>query len=127
MAVYKRGERWHYAAMKVNALSIQTDAHKKLRAAIAKATGRVVADDAAPECTCAAKDMTFGRCCKLTPNKCKWCGHDIHAHDKQYGCAEDGCDCETPNAKGQRGAACGASAAPTGCASNGNHNERTEK
>lgn len=33
----------------------------------------------------------------------------------------------TPNAKGQRGAACGASAAPTGCASNGNHNERTEK
>lgn len=52
----------------------------------------------APECTCAAKDMTFGRCCKLTPNKCKWCGHDIHAHDKQYGCAEDGCDCETPNA-----------------------------
>ena len=86
------------AAMKVNALSIQTDAHKKLRAAIAKATGRVVADDAAPECTCAAKDMTFGRCCKLTPNKCKWCGHDIHAHDKQYGCAEDGCDCETPNA-----------------------------
>ena len=38
------------------------------------------------------------RCCKLTPNKCKWCGHDIHAHDKQYGCAEDGCDCETPNA-----------------------------
>lgn len=86
------------AAMNVNALSIQTDAHKKLRAAIAKATGRVVADDAAPECTCAAKDMTFGRCCKLTPNKCKWCGHDIHAHDKQYGCAEDGCDCETPNA-----------------------------
>lgn len=85
------------AAIKVNALSIQTDAHKELRAAIAKATGRVV--DAAPECTCAAKDMTFGRCCKLTPNKCKWCGHDIHAHDKQYGCAEDGCDCETPNAK----------------------------
>ena len=91
------------AAMKVNALSIQTDAHKKLRAAIAKATGRVVADDAAPECTCAAKDMTFGRCCKLTPNKCKWCGHDIHAHDKQYGCAEDGCDCETPNACGEPG------------------------
>ena len=57
------------AAMKVNALSIQTDAHKKLRAAIAKATGRVVADDAAPECTCAAKDMTFGRCCKVTPNE----------------------------------------------------------
>ena len=38
-------------------------------AAIAKATGRVVADDAAPECTCAAKDMTFGRCCKVTPNQ----------------------------------------------------------
>lgn len=53
-------------------------------------------DDAALECTCAAKDMPFGRCCKLTPNKCKWCGHDIHAHDRQYGCAEDGCDCETP-------------------------------
>ena len=31
------------------------------------------------------------------------------------------------NAKGQRGAACGASAAPTGCASNGNYNERTDK
>jgi len=46
-------------------LSIQTDAHKKLRAAIANATGD---DDAAPECTCAAKDMTFGRCCKVTPN-----------------------------------------------------------
>ena len=52
-------------AMKVNALSIQTDAHKELRAAIANATGD---DDAAPECTCAAKDMTFGRCCKVTPN-----------------------------------------------------------
>jgi hypothetical protein len=23
---------------------------------------------AEPECTCAAKDMTFGRCCKVTPN-----------------------------------------------------------
>lgn len=33
------------AAMKVNALSIQTDAHKELRAAIANATGD---DDAAP-------------------------------------------------------------------------------
>ncbi len=31
------------------------------------------------------------------------------------------------NALGQRGAACGASAAPTGCASNGKYNERTEK
>ena len=61
-------------------------------------------DDAlriAPECTCAAKDMTFGRCCKVTPNKCRWCGHDALAHDKQYGCAEDGCDCETPNAVAQ--------------------------
>lgn len=56
------------------------------------------AAQAEPECTCKASDMPFGRCCKLTPNKCKWCGHDIHAHDKQYGCAEDGCDCETPNA-----------------------------
>ena len=54
------------AAIKVNALSIQTDAHKELRAAIANATGD---DDAAPECTCAAKDMTFGRCCKVTPNE----------------------------------------------------------
>lgn len=52
------------AAIRVNALSIQTDAHKELRAAIANATGD---DDAAPECTCAAKDMTFGRCCKVTP------------------------------------------------------------
>ena len=33
----------------------------------------------------------------------------------------------TANAIGQRGAACGASAAPTGCASNGKYNERTEK
>ena len=24
-------------------------------------------------------------------------GHSIDAHDRQYGCAEDGCDCETPN------------------------------
>ena len=32
----------------------------------------------------------------------------------------------TPNAKGQR-AAEGRSAAPTGCASNGNYNERTDK
>ena len=53
------------AARKVNALSIQTDEHKELRAAISKATGTA---DAAPECTCAAKDMTFGRCCKVTPN-----------------------------------------------------------
>jgi len=82
------------AATKVNALSIQTAAHKELRDAVAKATGRAV-----PECTCAAKDMPFGRCCKATPNKCRWCGHDIEAHDKQYGCAEDGCDCETPNAE----------------------------
>jgi len=78
---------------------VMSDAYiKGSNDAIANATGD---DDAAPECTCAAKDMTFGRCCKLTPNKCKWCGHDIHAHDKQYGCAEDGCDCETPNTKVQ--------------------------
>ena len=36
------------AAIRVNALSIQTNAHKELRAAIANATGD---DDAAPECT----------------------------------------------------------------------------
>ena len=27
---------------------------------------------------------------------CRRCGHDNDAHDRQYGCAEDGCDCETP-------------------------------
>ena len=30
---------------------------------------------------------------------CRMCGHDNDAHDRQYGCAEDGCDCETPNAE----------------------------
>lgn len=35
---------------------------------------------------------------KAKPNLCRLCGHSIDAHDKQYGCAEDGCDCETPNA-----------------------------
>lgn len=34
---------------------------------------------------------------------------------------------QTHNAVGQQEAACGASAAPTGCASNGNYNERTDK
>ena len=34
---------------------------------------------------------------KTTPNLCRLCGHSIDAHDKQYGCAEDGCDCETHN------------------------------
>jgi hypothetical protein len=34
---------------------------------------------------------------KTTPNLCRLCGHSIDAHDKQYGCAEDGCECETPN------------------------------
>ena len=29
---------------------------------------------------------------------CRRCGHDNDAHDRQYGCAEDGCDCMTPNA-----------------------------
>lgn len=29
---------------------------------------------------------------------CRQCGHDNDAHDRQYGCAEDGCDCLTPNA-----------------------------
>ena len=38
-------------------------------------------------------------------DKCKWCGHSIDAHDRQYGCAEDGCDCETPNAKVSGGGA----------------------
>ena len=35
---------------------------------------------------------------KTTPNLCRLCGHSICAHDRQYGCAADGCDCETPNA-----------------------------
>jgi len=35
---------------------------------------------------------------KTSHNLCLSCGHSIDAHDKQYGCAEDGCDCETPNA-----------------------------
>jgi len=35
---------------------------------------------------------------KTSPNLCLSCGHSINAHDRQYGCAEDGCDCETPNA-----------------------------
>ena len=78
---------WHYTMPKTLA-----DMREAMRKAMFGGTKR-------SECTCAAKDMTFGRCCKLTPNKCKWCGHDIHAHDKQYGCAEDGCDCETPNAE----------------------------
>lgn len=30
---------------------------------------------------------------------CRQCGHDNDAHDRQYGCAEDGCDCLTPNAQ----------------------------
>lgn len=32
---------------------------------------------------------------------CLSCGHSIDAHDRQYGCAEDGCDCETPNASNE--------------------------
>ena len=36
---------------------------------------------------------------KTSHNLCLSCGHSIDAHDRQYGCAEDGCDCETPNAK----------------------------
>ena len=35
---------------------------------------------------------------KTSHNLCLSCGHSIDAHDRQYGCAEDGCDCETPNA-----------------------------
>ncbi len=35
---------------------------------------------------------------KTSPNLCLSCGHSIDAHDRQYGCPEDGCDCETPNA-----------------------------
>jgi hypothetical protein len=44
-------ERLRKAAKKVDALSIQSDAHKELRAAL--------------KCDCAAKDMAFLRCCKL--------------------------------------------------------------
>ena len=36
---------------------------------------------------------------KTSPNLCLSCGHSIDAHDRQYGCSEDGCDCETPNAR----------------------------
>ena len=36
---------------------------------------------------------------------CLSCGHSIDAHDRQYGCAEDGCVCETPNAKVSGGGA----------------------
>jgi len=47
---------------------------------------------------------------KTSHNLCLSCGHSIDAHDRQYGCAEDGCDCETPNAQVvRRGAAGGAS------------------
>lgn len=38
---------------------------------------------------------------KAKPNLCRLCGHEIYSHDRQYGCAEDGCDCETPNAQAQ--------------------------
>ena len=31
---------------------------------------------------------------KTSHNLCLSCGHSIDAHDRQYGCAEDGCDCE---------------------------------
>lgn len=34
---------------------------------------------------------------KAKPNLCRLCGHGIYSHDRQYGCSEDGCDCETPN------------------------------
>ena len=49
------------------------------------------------------------------------------ACDCGYEAAIKAAEDKTHNAKGQRGAACGASAAPTGCASNGNYNERTDK
>ena len=31
---------------------------------------------------------------KAKPNLCRLCGHEIYSHDRQYGCSEDGCDCE---------------------------------
>ena len=34
---------------------------------------------------------------KAKPNLCRLCGHEIYSHDRQYGCSEDGCDCDTPN------------------------------
>jgi len=46
---------------------------------------------------------------------------------REYAEREKESKIERSNAIGQRGAACGASAAPTGCASNGKYNERTEK
>lgn len=33
---------------------------------------------------------------KAPPNLCRLCRHEIYAHDRQYGCSEDGCDCEAP-------------------------------
>lgn len=41
---------------------------------------------------------------KAKPNLCRLCGHEIYSHDRQYGCSEDGCDCETPNDGVKRGA-----------------------
>ena len=48
--------------------------------------------------------------------ECTECGHDNHE-------AVTGKPFKQPNAIGLRGAACGASAAPTGCASNGSEKE----
>ena len=49
------------------------------------------------------------------------------SHDYETGYVDDyDYRLVTANAIGQRGAACGASAAPTGCASNGNYNEKEE-
>ena len=44
---------------------------------------------------------------KTSHNLCLSCGHSIDAHDRQYGCAEDGCDCETPNDQHNRPASAG--------------------
>ncbi len=40
--------------------------------------------------------------CVAKPNLCRLCGHEIYSHDRQYGCSEDGCDCETPNPTAKR-------------------------
>ena len=52
----------------------------------------------------------------------KWCATEDGSQGKGTG-RHIACFVLTPNAKGQGSAACGASAAPTGCASNGSEKE----
>lgn len=58
-------------------------------------------------------------------------GGPLSGGDPVYSVTDAGQDVlvgrKTPNAIGQGSAACGASTAPTGCASSGTNNERTDK